>query len=39
MIRIKKWFELKFGWFFVNGFKQQEWHEYLEMKYSKKKTI
>ena len=30
-----KWIELNVGWFFVNGFKRQEWEEYLQDKYFK----
>ena len=33
-INLNKWFELRFGWFFVNGFKQEEWAEYLKEKYN-----
>ena len=33
--KINKWFELNLGWFFINGFKREEWNEYLEDKYSK----
>ena len=29
-----KWFELNVGWFFVNGFKRDEWQEYLDKKYN-----
>jgi hypothetical protein len=28
------WIELNVGWFFVNGFKRQEWQEYLRKKYN-----
>jgi len=31
--RFNKWFEIKFGWFFVNGRKQEVWEEYLRKKY------
>tara|TARA_Y100000593_G_C4255422_1_gene309390 strand:+ start:431 stop:559 length:129 start_codon:yes stop_codon:yes gene_type:complete len=31
--KIERWFDLKFGWFFVNGFKHDEWLEYLQEKY------
>jgi hypothetical protein len=30
---INKWFELNWGWFFINGNKQDEWYEYLRKKY------
>lgn len=28
-----RWFELNWGWFFINGRKQSEWSEYLRNKY------
>lgn len=31
--KIKRWFEMKWGWFFVNGRKRDEWAEYLRNKY------
>lgn len=31
--KIKKWFDLKIGWFFVNGRKQEDWRKYLRDKY------
>lgn len=31
--RFEKWFELNLGWFFVNGYKQESWFEYLKEKY------
>ena len=34
MKNIVKWFELNFGWFFVNGRKQAAWAEYLRKKYN-----
>jgi hypothetical protein len=30
-----RWIELNVGWFFVNGFKRQDWEEYLQHKYFK----
>jgi hypothetical protein len=30
---INKWFEMNWGWFFVNGRKQSAWAEYLRKKY------
>ena len=30
-----KWIELNVGWYFVNGFKRQDWEEYLQDKYFK----
>ena len=31
--RFVKWFELNWGWFFVNGRKRNAWSEYLRKKY------
>lgn len=31
--RFVRWFELNFGWFFVNGRKRDEWARYLREKY------
>ena len=31
--KINKWFELNWGWFFINGRKQEDWAEYLRKKY------
>ena len=28
-----KYFELKFGWFFVNGRKRESWRKYIKDKY------
>jgi len=28
-----KFFEINFGWFFVNGQKQERWKRYLKQKY------
>lgn len=33
MRRIKKWFELNWGWFFINGRKKDSWARYLRKKY------
>tara|TARA_Y100001938_G_C8007116_1_gene387944 strand:- start:830 stop:973 length:144 start_codon:yes stop_codon:yes gene_type:complete len=33
--KLMKWFDLNIGWFFVNGFKQEEWYEYIKDKYGK----
>lgn len=33
MKSIIKLFEIKFGWFFVNGRKQERWERYLKQKY------
>ena len=30
---LNKWFELNVGWFFINGFKRDEWEDYLKEKY------
>jgi hypothetical protein len=34
--RFNRWFELNWGWFFINGNKQNAWYRYLRMKYKKK---
>lgn len=31
--KIVRWFEMNWGWFFVNGRKQAAWAEYLRKKY------
>lgn len=31
--KLNKWFELNVGWFFVNGYKQERWNDYLQKKY------
>ena len=31
--KINKWFELNWGWLFVNGRKREAWAEYLRKKY------
>jgi hypothetical protein len=36
--RFEKWFEMNFGWFFVNGRKQAAWAEYLRKKYVNEKN-
>ena len=33
MNKIIKWFEMNWGWFFINGIKQSAWAEYLRKKY------
>jgi len=38
MKRLVKWFEMNFGWFFVNGRKQAAWAEYLRKKYGNEKN-
>ena len=30
---LNRWFVLNIGWFFVNGFKKNDWDEYLKQKY------
>jgi hypothetical protein len=35
MKKIVKWFELNWGWLFVNPRKQGEWIDYLKKKYKK----
>ena len=34
--KFKVWFEKNLGWFFINGYKQADWHKYLREKYGKK---
>ena len=29
--QFEAWFNLKFGWFFVNGRKQSDWHKSIEV--------
>ena len=31
--RFEKWFDLHIGWFFINGYKQEDWRERLKEKY------
>jgi hypothetical protein len=31
--KIIKWFELNWGWFFINGRKQDSWTRHLRKKY------
>ena len=31
--KFKRWFEMKWGWFFINGKKRERWAEYLRDKY------
>jgi hypothetical protein len=38
MKRLVKWYELNFGWLFVNGRKQVEWVEHLRKKYGKEEN-
>ena len=33
MKKLVKWFEMNWGWMFVNGRKQADWGEYLRKKY------
>ena len=33
--KMNKWFELNWGWFFINGRKQGRYAAYLIMKYGK----
>jgi|TARA_R110002020_G_scaffold452836_4_gene667391 hypothetical protein len=35
MKKVIRWFELNLGWFFINGFKRDDWEEYLKEKYKK----
>ena len=32
-----RWFEYKFGWFFVNGRKQKDWAIYLKWRQEREK--
>lgn len=34
-----KWFEMNWGWLFVNGRKREQWAEYLRNKYGVKKDV
>jgi hypothetical protein len=36
--RFNKWFEINFGWFFINGQKREVYTEYLKRKYGKHKN-
>ena len=38
MKRLVKWFEMNFGWFFVNVRKQAAWAEYLRKKYGNERN-
>lgn len=38
-MQIIKWFELNWGWVFVNGRKQARWAAYLRKKYGIDKTL
>lgn len=31
--RFEKWFDLNLAWFFINGYKQEDWQEQLKEKY------
>lgn len=33
IFNIIKYFELNFGWFFVNGYKREAWCKYIKKKY------
>jgi len=33
MKKVIRWFELNLGWFFISGFKRDDWEEYLKEKY------
>jgi len=35
--KFNQYFEIKFGWFFINGNMQQKWIDYLNKKYAVKK--
>lgn len=34
--KFEKWFDLHFGWFFVNGRKVDAWNKHLDEKYKDK---
>jgi hypothetical protein len=34
--KFEKWFDLRFGWFFVNGHKIDSWNKKLDEKYKNK---
>lgn len=34
--KINRWFELNYGWFFVNGRKQDNWYKHLNEKYNER---
>lgn len=34
--KFEKWFDLNLGWFFINGRKQDAWHQHLREKYGEK---
>ncbi len=36
LYKLNKWFELKIGWFFVNGNKRSHYNSYLKDKYKSK---
>lgn len=36
LYKLIRFFELKFGWFFINGRKQSAWKNYLTKKYKLK---
>ena len=31
--KFEKWFDLNLGWFFINGSKQDSWHQRMKEKY------
>ena len=31
--KLERFFDLRVGWFFVNGRKKEEWYKYLKNKY------
>lgn len=37
LYNINKWFEIHWGWFFINPHKQEDWYKYLNNKYNKDK--
>jgi len=33
--KLNRWFDLNYGWFFVNGYKREDWNKELKQKYGK----
>jgi hypothetical protein len=34
--KFTKWFDLNLGWFFINGYKQEKYTQWLKSKYGSK---
>ena len=39
IVKFVKWFEINFGWFFINGRKRAAWAEHLRKKYEKENDV